>query len=197
MKLPPMAENSLFAILLRSPWWISLAIAAVLALAGFAALPPAWRIFGIAAALPFIIIAGITLWRSLKRPSSRRVEKTLESVRTMSWQQFADSLEAGLKRDGYTVTRSSANGFDFELARDGRRFLLGAKRFKAAKNGVEPLRDLVEAADRHDGGGTMFVTVGELTDQARAFAIKHRVALLRGEELARLMPELGKARKAA
>jgi len=197
MKLPTMAENSLFAILLRSPWWISLAIAATLGFAGFAMLPSTWRIFGVAAALPFIIIAGIALSRSLKRPSPRRVEQTLESVRTMSWQQFADSLEAGLRRDGYSVTRVSASGIDFELAREGRRFVLGAKRFKAAKNGVEPLRDLVAAADRRDGGGTMFVTVGELTDQARAYAIKHRIALLGGDELARLMPELGKARKAA
>ena len=34
-----MAENSLFAILLRKPWWLSLAIAGVMALLALALLP--------------------------------------------------------------------------------------------------------------------------------------------------------------
>ena len=34
-----MAPNSVFAVLLRSPWWVSLAIAAALALAAAALLP--------------------------------------------------------------------------------------------------------------------------------------------------------------
>ena len=38
MKLK-MSENSLFAILLRSPWWISMVLVAVFALASGALLP--------------------------------------------------------------------------------------------------------------------------------------------------------------
>ena len=42
-----MAENSLFAILLRSPWWISLAIVAVISLLSVALLPKAYVGFGV------------------------------------------------------------------------------------------------------------------------------------------------------
>ena len=51
-----MHENSLFAILLRSPWWISIAIAGGIA-AVVALLVPAT--LAVAAALPFLVIGSI------------------------------------------------------------------------------------------------------------------------------------------
>ena len=56
MKLK-MSENSLFAILLRSPWWISLLIVAVITLLSFALLPEAYVGFGVMGAFPFLVIA--------------------------------------------------------------------------------------------------------------------------------------------
>jgi restriction system protein len=41
-----MAKNSLFAVLLRSPWWISAAIAVVLAVLALALLPADYRVVG-------------------------------------------------------------------------------------------------------------------------------------------------------
>ena len=46
-----MAENSLFAILLRARWWISFAIAAALVLLSFVLLPDTFRLMGIVAGL--------------------------------------------------------------------------------------------------------------------------------------------------
>ena len=45
MKLK-MAPNSLFAILLRSPWWISVGIAVVMGLLSAALLPEGFRVIG-------------------------------------------------------------------------------------------------------------------------------------------------------
>jgi restriction system protein len=41
-----MAKNSLFAILLRSPWWASAGLGVVLGLLGAALLPEAYRVAG-------------------------------------------------------------------------------------------------------------------------------------------------------
>lgn len=52
-----MAENSLFAILLRSRWWISLLIALGIGLVAAALLPAQWRVVGAVSGMPFIVIA--------------------------------------------------------------------------------------------------------------------------------------------
>ncbi|MBN8509743.1 MAG: restriction endonuclease, partial [Burkholderiales bacterium] len=65
-----MAENSLFAILLRSPWWVSLAIAAALALLARLLLPERFVAVGaFGAGFPFVVIAAIAAWRRLRAPS--------------------------------------------------------------------------------------------------------------------------------
>ena len=52
-----MSENSLFAILLRSPWWISVAIGAVIGLVASAALPADFQTAGALSGFPFFVIA--------------------------------------------------------------------------------------------------------------------------------------------
>jgi len=51
-----MAKNSLFAVLLRSPWWISLLVALLVGLVGFALLPQQFKVVGALSGLPFAII---------------------------------------------------------------------------------------------------------------------------------------------
>ena len=78
------AKDSLFAILLRSPWWISIAIAAgIVAVVNFVlpAVPAGYAVF---AALPFLVIGAVAGWRQLRQPSAARVDDTLEAVRAMS-----------------------------------------------------------------------------------------------------------------
>ena len=66
-------ENSLFAILLRSPWWISAMVGVGLAFVLRMFLPLEFALFG---GLPFFIIAGVAGWRELKRPSGAKVAAT-------------------------------------------------------------------------------------------------------------------------
>ena len=58
-----MAENSLFAILLRSPWWVSLGVALALALLMRLLLPKDYAVAGMLGALPFVVIAAIAAWK--------------------------------------------------------------------------------------------------------------------------------------
>jgi len=188
-----MAKNSLFAVLLRSPWWISFLIAAGvtgLAKAIMPAIPVAYAIF---AGLPFLVIGSIAAWRQLRAPSAGRVAKTLEAVRAMSWADFSGAIEDAFRKDGYNVSRIDGAAADFEMTKAGRTALVACKRWKVARTGVEPLRDLYAAKDAREANDCIYVATGEITDGARKFAGEKRIRLVDAMELAKLLPRAGRA----
>ena len=65
-----MAEKSLFAILLRSPWWISFVLAGAVGLLARALLPAQYAGIGMMGGLPFVVIGCIALWRQAQAPSA-------------------------------------------------------------------------------------------------------------------------------
>jgi restriction system protein len=191
-----MAENSLFAVLLRSPWWISVAIAAVLALLAAALLPAEYRAVGAVSALPFAVIGAMAARRRWRLPSAAQVSQTLQSVGRMAWPEFAQTLEAAFRRQGYTVERGSSAAVDFELQRQGRRTLVCAKRWKSARVGLEPLRALQAAREAADASDALFIGLGELTDNARPYAAQHGITVWQPADLAQALhaPKPGRRR---
>jgi len=176
-------RNSAFAVLARSPWWVS----ALIAGGSFAALrlliPEGMAAF---AALPFAVISIYAAVQQLRRPGAKRVAATLERARGLSGESFISSLEEGFRREGYVVTRRDG-GADLVLRRDGLTTLVACKRWKAMRAGIEPLREF-DAATRKDGAvGRMYIAAGEVTDSARAFAAERNIRLVQEEELARLL----------
>lgn len=192
LKLP---ERSLFAILLRSPWWISIAIAGALVVAASALLPAQYASLGVFAALPFIVIGAIAGWKQLRAPSSTRVAATIETLRAMSWSELADALEAAYRDDGHVVTRLADKGADFELQKAGKSTLLAARRWKVARTGIEPLRELAAAREARDARECLYVALGELTENARRYADRNGIRVMAGPELARLLPDVGRGGK--
>ena len=187
-----MAKDSLFAILLRSRWWISIAIAAGIVAVVKIVLPGVPVAYAVFAALPFIVIGAIAGWRQLRQPSRARVVDTLESVRTMSWGDFSGALEDAFRRDGYAVTRLAGPAADFELTKDTRTSLVACKRWKVARTGVDPLRDLDEAKRARDAHEGIYVATGEVTDGALKFAREKSIRVVHGAELAKLLPRVGR-----
>jgi len=187
-----MSENSLFAVLLRSPWWISFAVAAGIAALAKAILPAIPIAYAVFAALPFLVIGAMAGWRQLRAPSAKRVANTLETVRAMSWSDFSVAMEDAFRRDGYSVTRLDAAAADFEMTKAGRKSLLACKRWKVARTGVDPLRDLHAAKDAREAQECIYVAVGEITDGARKFALEKKIRLVHGAELAKLLPRAGR-----
>lgn len=184
-----MAEKSLFAILLRSPWWISLALVGVMALIAKAALPPHLFLIGAMGGLPFLVIAVLSLRRQLKSPSPAQVQQTIEAARAMAWPAFAAALEAAWIRAGYSVQKRSASpsGADFTIERAGRVTLVSCKRWKAASLGIEPLRELQAAVAQSEASAGLCIALGEVTEQASAYAKEQGLQIMRGEDLALLL----------
>ena len=179
-----MAKNSLFAILLRSPWWISFIVAAgALAAASFV-LPDVYAVF---TALPFAVIGAYAGWQQLRAPSAAKVAARLEALRALSWEDFSNALEDAFRRQGYSVSRLAGRAADFELSRAGRLSLVVCRRWKAARTGIEPLRELHAAKAAHQAHECIYVSAGEFTDNARAFSTEKGLRLLHGAELAALV----------
>jgi restriction system protein len=185
MKLK-MARNSLFAVLLRSPWWISILVALLFVAAAFALLPDQYRALGATGGLPFAVIGLIALWQQLRLPSARRSEEILGAVATMNWPEFSALLEEGFANQGYRVERVKGAA-DFALSRQGSTTLVAARRWKAARHGEESLQALYGAAQSQGAGNCLYVALGELSANAQALAKRNQIQLMQGPALAYLL----------
>lgn len=179
-----MAKNSLFAILLRSPWWFSAGIATLLAGLSFALLAPAYRVVGALSGLPFVVVAVLAARRQWQLPSEARVAQTEQALAAMAWPAFAALLEQAFRRDGYSVQPGQTAGVDFELERQGRRMLVSARRWKSARTGIEVLRALQSAREASEAADALFIGLGPVSDSAQPFAAQHRIAIWQAGELA-------------
>ena len=187
-----MARNSLFAVLLRSPWWISAVIALALGMASFALLPEQFRVVGALSGLPFAVIAALAARQQWRLPSAARVAETHAALGAMAWPAFADLLEQSFRRDGYSVERSEAAGVDFVLERKGRRLLVCARRWKSARTGLEALRTLQAAREATDAADALYIGLASLTETARLFAAEHRITIWHASELAHALRGLSR-----
>lgn len=194
MKLK-MAQNSLFAILLRSRWWVSFLAAAATALAARIVAPAGYEGLAVFAAFPFVVIGCIAAWKQWHAPSPARVEQTLQAVGAMSWNEFSAVLDEAYRRGGNEVTRLGGAGADFALTQAGRTTLVAAKRWKAARLGIEPLRELQAAMEKHEAQAAVIIVLGEVSDNALAFAKAQRIELVQGDRLAALLRGVELTRK--
>ena len=179
-----MAKQTLFAVLSRAPWWVSVIAAGAL----FASV----RLFApdmvaAAAALPFLAIAGYAGWLQLRAPSVGNIDEILARVRGMPWENFSAIAAEAFRRDGYAVTEVFTGAVDLKLEKSGRVTLVNCKRWKVAQTGIGPLRELQEAKNAMDASYCMYVTAGDFTANARAYATDKSIRLLHGAPLAKLI----------
>lgn len=184
-----MAPNSLFAVLLRSPWWISLGIALLFVAASQALLPQEYRLLGAMGGIPFAGIASVALWRQLRKPSAGQVEAIAQAAARMNWPDFRAALEQAFARAGYAVSRGD-QGADLVLTRDGRTTLVAAQRWKAARHGEEALQALQAAVQARGASGCIYVALGSFSANAERYAKAHQIELMQGESLARLIRDV-------
>jgi len=178
-----MNENSLFAILLRSQWWVSALIAAAVIMA-FRLIYPEIALF---AALPFVVIALVVAWRQLRAPRRAGLAAKLERLRAVPWNEFAGAVAKAYARQGHEVQRLDGAQADFLLEKNGRRTLVACKRWKATRTGIEPLRELDAARGAREADECVYFAAGEVTARARDFATERNIRLLEGMELAKLL----------
>lgn len=185
-----MNKNSAFALLLRVQWWVSGGIALIIAILAWALLPKQYAMYGMFVGMPFLIVSIMVMWRKRGEPSAARVDIIMLAVRMMSWKNFSAEIERALVNDGFEVTRIDQPHADFAITSSGRKALVSCKRWKAASNGVEPLRDLHNAVTADGADYSFYITAGEFTPNALQFAVDHKMRLVHGAGLAKLLREM-------
>ncbi len=186
MKLK-MAKNSMFAVLLRSPWWISIVVSLLFALAARALLPEPYVPFGVMGGVPFLVIGAVAAFRQFRAPGEAEIARTLQSLADAPWRDFSVMLETAFRRQGFTIEKPSHEAADLQLTKAGRTTLVTARRWKASNHGVEPLRALVLAKTRQDASHCTYVSLAELGEKARRFATENQIDLLSGTTLVSLL----------
>jgi restriction system protein len=177
-----MSEKSLFAVLLRSPWWVSFVLVAVVALVAGAFLPKEYAGAGMLGGFPFFVIGCMALWRQRKLPSPALAEKVLQSLSSMGWRDFSALLDTAFTRQGYSVTLLQGPA-DMQLEKKGVRTVVSAKRWKAAALGIETLRELVAERDRLEAANSVCITLGQVSAKAREYAAQNRITLISDVDL--------------
>ncbi len=169
-----MAPNSLFAILLRNPWWVSFLIVGVVSVLCLALLPKDLAVFGIMGTFPFVITGLVALNRQWNAPTAAQIAAQHEKAAGQSWKEFSKDLEARFVAQGFFVERlpdAKAEGrADFRLRKAGQTTLVAAKRYKAATQGLEHVQALLAHQQEEGADHAMLVCLGSLSEQAEKLA---------------------------
>ena len=119
-----MSDRSLFAILLRSPWWMSFLLVAAISLASSALLPTEYKGVGALCSFPFAVIGAMAAWRQRSLLSPAQADAVQNAMATMHWREFSPLLSQAFMHQGYTVTALSQGLADFKLTRQGQTTLV-------------------------------------------------------------------------
>ena len=186
VKLPP---NSLFAILLRSPWWFSALLVVGFVLLSRLLLSDDYWQFGAMGAFPFVVTAALSLKRQLKTPKVSTITTQIETLRNMAWPAFSEKIVQSLTQQGYTIAKlESASGADFLISKQDQKIVVAAKRWKAANLGESELHQLNKAKQFHKANGAWYITVGNVSNKAVLFANKNQIELLQDALLVQRLP---------
>lgn len=181
MKLPP---NSLFAILLRSPWWVSALLVVGFVLLSRVLLSDAYWKFAAVGAFPFVITAAIAFKLQFKQPKTSDVQLQLETLSNMPWPVFSEKIIQNLTKQGYSVSRlESGKGADFLVSRNDQKIIVAAKKWKAANLGESELHQLNKTKQLHQADAAWYITIGNVSNKAVLFANKNQIELLQGISL--------------
>ena len=181
-----MSDNSLFAVLLRSGWWVSIALAVGIGLLVKFFVPEEHLLPALSVTIPFLFTGILAAWKQLRIPGAARIASTVETVSAMSSREFLELMEAAYQRDGFAVSRINGAA-DLKLSKEGRVTLVCCKRWKAAGHGVEPLRELESLRESLGAHEARYVALGNVSDNARRFATSHKIGLIEDMQLTTLL----------
>jgi len=200
------------------PWWAGVLLAglAYLALHHFASQPTAaavqsgqvgaivtqtlWRTLASIGqyVLPFLCLAGAAMsaWRRRERKQligTVARSEAADALDGMSWQQFERLVGEGFRLQGYRVMETGGGGadggIDLVLNKDGEKYLVQCKQWRAFRVGIEVVRELYGVMAAEGAAGGFVVTSGRFTDEARKFAEGRNVQLIGGTRLRALIKQ--------
>lgn len=213
------AAEDIVEIVAVMPWWLGIALAIVsyLVLSPMASTQPAMTAASpgqtgllvvvmlkqnLAAVgqylLPFLCLLGAAISALRRRARTRLVDNVItgtgsSALRNISWQEFEQLVGEAFRRRGYSVQENGGGGadggIDLVLSKNGEKFVVQCKQWRAAKVGVTVIRELYGVMAAGGATGGFVVTCGTFTEEAKAFAKGRNLVLLGGGELEKMIRE--------
>jgi restriction system protein len=177
------AKESLFSILSRQPWWVSLIVAILLFAAAEVIFPPLAPFV----AIPFVLVSIWFAYQQMRGGSPTAVPERLAQLRDMPWENFSLVVSEAYRRRGYVVEESKDGAFDFLLRKDGRATLVQCRRWKVSQAGEGPLKELARAIEKNDAFNGIAITAGAFSEKAQSFAAGNPITLVSGSDLVELI----------
>jgi len=207
-------DESLLNLLVRLPWWVSLALAAGLLVLSQFVLPlfsfdnpiigamwHAGQYFGPLFAVILVSVSvnsAIMSWRNSRMLDA---QNSLETVKDLAWRDFESLVGQVFKRKGYFVLENAGTGpdggVDLRLRKDGKKAYVQCKHWKTKQVGVKIVRELYGVMTSGSADEGIVVTSGSFSKEARDFAMGKSISLIDGKELAGLIEEVQKNPKVA
>ena len=125
------------------------------------------------------------------------VQSGARSVDDLDWREFERLVGHYFEQRGFAVVQTGSGadgGVDLKLSKDGERYLVQCKHWRARSVGVEPVRELYGVLAASRSVGAYMVTSGRYTRAARAFAHGREIQLLDGNDLRKALLEAGPTR---
>jgi restriction system protein len=140
--------------------------------------------------LVFLTGAGISAFGRHKRAKlfeDVREGSAFHLLNGMIWMEFEMLVGEAFRRKGYSVSETGGGGadggVDLVLRKDGEKFLVQCKHWKAYKVGVTVIRELYGVMAASGAVGGFVVTSGVFTQEAKSFAEGINIELIEGAEL--------------
>jgi restriction system protein len=149
--------------------------------------------------VPLICLLG-ALFSALGRWKREQLFSVVEqsdsagALNDMSWQEFEMLVGEAYRRKGYTVNETGGGGadggVDLVLRKEGDKFLVQCKQWKAFKVGVTTIRELYGVMVAEGAVGGFVVTSGVFTQEAKSFAYGKSINLIDGSELTAMIRQV-------
>lgn len=147
--------------------------------------------------LAFLIGAGISAYGRHKRETlfeEAQEDSSASALNGMVWQEFEMLVGEAFRRKGYAVTETGGGGadggVDLVLKKDGEKFLVQCKQWKAFKVGVTTIRELYGVMAASGAVGGFVVTSGVFTQEAKSFSDGINIDLIDGSELTAMIKKI-------
>ena len=186
-----MAKQTLFHILSRQPWWVTLLVALVM----FALARILYEPIAPFVAVPFVLFGIFIGFKQFRSGSSADAGERLTALREMSWDEFSRLVTDAYRREGYTVAPADGAGHDFKLTNNGRLTLLQCRRWKVSQVGAGPVRELAAAVDRNEAYNGICIGGNAFSAPALELAKQEPIKLVAGLELAQLVRSVQKKKR--
>lgn len=196
-------DDGLLDVLAELPWWVSICVGAVVYVVLQFVLPaitfndvlmkslaPLAPQYSWVAAV-FLLPAAVSALSAGRKRKLLDDQSGIDSIRALSWKQFEELLGEAYRRQGYSVLENSGagpdGGVDLTIKKNGSVYLVQCKQWRTYKVGVKVVREMLGLVTAHSAQGTVIVTSGTFTQEAKAFAQGKPIDLVEGHELVDLI----------